>query len=128
LRIPSSSRSPDHDPHRTIYYLGYPLGRFAGLKHRHARNERFRQVRLARCRGEGAGSRPLHGGSSRHFARVTSTFLATHRSIYVPPAATLLARSPLFPLRHSRCSLYSLPLFFIDFSSIHGVLILSLLH
>jgi hypothetical protein len=32
LRIPSSSRSPDHDPHRTIYYLGYPLGRFAGLK------------------------------------------------------------------------------------------------
>jgi hypothetical protein len=34
LRIPSSSRSPGHDPHRTIYYLGYPLGRFAGLKHR----------------------------------------------------------------------------------------------
>jgi hypothetical protein len=34
LRIPSSSRSPDHDPHRTIYYLGYPLGRFVGLKHR----------------------------------------------------------------------------------------------
>jgi hypothetical protein len=34
LRIPSSSRSPDHDPHCTIYYLGYPLGRFAGLKHR----------------------------------------------------------------------------------------------
>jgi hypothetical protein len=34
LRIPSSSRSPDHDPHRTIYYLGYPLGRFAGIKHR----------------------------------------------------------------------------------------------
>jgi hypothetical protein len=34
LRIPSSSRSPDHDPHRTIYYLGYHLGRFAGLKHR----------------------------------------------------------------------------------------------
>jgi hypothetical protein len=34
LRIPSSSRSLDHDPHRTIYYLGYPLGRFAGLKHR----------------------------------------------------------------------------------------------
>jgi hypothetical protein len=34
LCIPSSSRSPDHDPHRTIYYLGYPLGRFAGLKHR----------------------------------------------------------------------------------------------
>jgi hypothetical protein len=34
LHIPSSSRSPDHDPHRTIYYLGYPLGRFASLKHR----------------------------------------------------------------------------------------------
>jgi hypothetical protein len=34
LRIPSSSRSPDHDPHRTIYYLGYPLGGFACLKHR----------------------------------------------------------------------------------------------
>jgi hypothetical protein len=34
LCIPSSSRSPDHDPHRTIYYLRYPLGRFAGLKHR----------------------------------------------------------------------------------------------
>jgi hypothetical protein len=34
LRIPSSSRSPDHDPHRTIYYLGYPLGRFAILTHR----------------------------------------------------------------------------------------------
>jgi hypothetical protein len=34
LRIPSSSRSLDHDPHRTIYYLGYPIGRFAGLKHR----------------------------------------------------------------------------------------------
>jgi hypothetical protein len=33
LRIPLSSRSPDHDPHRTVYYLGYPLGRFAGLKH-----------------------------------------------------------------------------------------------
>jgi hypothetical protein len=33
LCIPSSSRSLDHDPHRTIYYLGYPLGRFAGLKH-----------------------------------------------------------------------------------------------
>jgi hypothetical protein len=33
LRIPSSSRSTDHDPHCTIYYLGYPLGRFAGLKH-----------------------------------------------------------------------------------------------
>jgi hypothetical protein len=32
--MPSSSQSPDHDPHRTIYYLGYPLGRFAGLKHR----------------------------------------------------------------------------------------------
>jgi hypothetical protein len=35
LCIPSSSRSPDHDPHRTIYYLGYPLGRFSSLKHRH---------------------------------------------------------------------------------------------
>jgi hypothetical protein len=34
LRIPSSSRSPDHDPHRTIYYLGYLHGRFVGLKHR----------------------------------------------------------------------------------------------
>jgi hypothetical protein len=34
LRIPSSSQSPDHDPHRTIYYLRNPLGRFAGLKHR----------------------------------------------------------------------------------------------
>jgi hypothetical protein len=34
LRIPSSSRSPNHDPYRTIYYLGYPRGRFAGLKHR----------------------------------------------------------------------------------------------
>jgi hypothetical protein len=34
LRIPSSSRSPGHDLHRTIYYLGYPLGRFAGLNHR----------------------------------------------------------------------------------------------
>jgi hypothetical protein len=34
LRIPSSSQSADHGPHRTIYYLGYPLGRFAGLKHR----------------------------------------------------------------------------------------------
>jgi hypothetical protein len=34
LCIPSSSQSSDHDPHRTIYYLGYPLGRFAGLKHR----------------------------------------------------------------------------------------------
>jgi hypothetical protein len=34
LRIPSSSWSPDHDPHRTIYYLGHPLGRFVGLKHR----------------------------------------------------------------------------------------------
>jgi hypothetical protein len=34
LCIPSSSRSPDYDPHRTIYNLGYPLGRFAGLKHR----------------------------------------------------------------------------------------------
>jgi hypothetical protein len=34
LRTPLSSRSPDHDPHRTIYYLGHPLGRLAGLKHR----------------------------------------------------------------------------------------------
>jgi hypothetical protein len=34
LCIPSSSRSPDHDPRRTIYYLGYPLRRFADLKHR----------------------------------------------------------------------------------------------
>jgi hypothetical protein len=34
LRIPSSSRSLNHDPHRTIYYLRYPLGRFVGLKHR----------------------------------------------------------------------------------------------
>jgi hypothetical protein len=34
LRIPSSSRSPDHDPHRTVYYLRYLLGRFTGLKHR----------------------------------------------------------------------------------------------
>jgi hypothetical protein len=34
LRIHSSSHSPDHDPHRTTYYLGYPLGRFSGLKHR----------------------------------------------------------------------------------------------
>jgi hypothetical protein len=33
LRTPSSSWSPDHVPRRTIYYLGYPLGRFAGLKH-----------------------------------------------------------------------------------------------
>jgi hypothetical protein len=24
-------------PHHTIYYLGYPLGRFAGLKHRQRR-------------------------------------------------------------------------------------------
>jgi hypothetical protein len=42
LRIPSSSQSPDHDPHRTIYYLGYPLGRFPGLKHR----QLARQVRV----------------------------------------------------------------------------------
>jgi hypothetical protein len=34
LCIPSSSQSPDHDLHCTIYYLGYPLGRIAGLKHR----------------------------------------------------------------------------------------------
>jgi hypothetical protein len=34
LRVPSSSRSPDHDPQRTIDYLRYPLGWFAGLKHR----------------------------------------------------------------------------------------------
>jgi hypothetical protein len=34
LRTPSSSRSPYHDPHRTIYYLEHHLGRFAGLKHR----------------------------------------------------------------------------------------------
>jgi hypothetical protein len=34
LRIPSSSRSPDHDSHRTTNYLGHPVGRFAGLKHR----------------------------------------------------------------------------------------------
>jgi chromosome segregation ATPase len=34
LCIPLSSRSPDHNPHRTIYYLGHPVGRFAGLKHR----------------------------------------------------------------------------------------------
>jgi hypothetical protein len=34
LRTPSSSWSPYHDPHCTIYYLGYPIGRFAGLKHR----------------------------------------------------------------------------------------------
>jgi hypothetical protein len=34
MRTPSSSRSPDHDPHRTIYYLENPLGRFTGLKHR----------------------------------------------------------------------------------------------
>jgi hypothetical protein len=40
LRVPSSSRSPDHDPHRTIYYLGYPLGRFAGLKHRQLEGRR----------------------------------------------------------------------------------------
>jgi hypothetical protein len=33
LRIPSSSQSPDHDLHRTIYYLGCPLGRFSGVKH-----------------------------------------------------------------------------------------------
>jgi hypothetical protein len=71
---------------------------------RNARIERFRRARLARCRGEGAGSRPLHGGSSHHFARVTSPFPATHRSIYLPPAATLLARSPLFLLRLRRCS------------------------
>jgi hypothetical protein len=34
LRIPSSSWSLDHNPHRTIYYLGHPLGRFVSLKHR----------------------------------------------------------------------------------------------
>jgi hypothetical protein len=34
MRTPSSSRSPDHDPHHPIYYLRKPLGRFAGLKHR----------------------------------------------------------------------------------------------
>jgi hypothetical protein len=39
LRIPSSSWSPDHDPHRTIYYLRYPIDRFAGLKHRQDRNK-----------------------------------------------------------------------------------------
>jgi hypothetical protein len=37
LCIPSNSRSLNHDPHRTIYYIVYPLGRFAGLKHRHRR-------------------------------------------------------------------------------------------
>jgi hypothetical protein len=44
LHIPSSSRSPDHDPQRTIYYLGYPLGRFAGLKRRHQSLVRIRGV------------------------------------------------------------------------------------
>jgi hypothetical protein len=39
MRTPSSSRFPDHDPHRTIYYLGNPLGRFAGLKHRHVAHQ-----------------------------------------------------------------------------------------
>jgi hypothetical protein len=43
--------SPDHDPHRTIYYLGYPLGRFAGLKHR----QLVRQVGVITPPGEFEG-------------------------------------------------------------------------
>jgi hypothetical protein len=55
LRVPSSSRSPDHDPHRTIYYLGYPLGRFAGLKHRQLegrRRERKKEGKKERRKGK----------------------------------------------------------------------------
>jgi hypothetical protein len=37
----------DHDPHRTIYYLGYPLGRFVGLKHRQAQLRRRVAARFA---------------------------------------------------------------------------------
>jgi hypothetical protein len=56
LRIPSSSRSPDHDPRRTIYYLGYPLGRFASLKHRQA--GRRRHVEAAGEEGRDRGGEP----------------------------------------------------------------------
>jgi hypothetical protein len=51
LCIPSSSRSPDHDPHLTIYYIGYLRGRFAGLKHR----QLARQVRVITPPGEFEG-------------------------------------------------------------------------
>jgi hypothetical protein len=51
LCIPSSSRSPDHDPHRTIYYLGDPLGRFAGLKHRQLARQVGVIITTGRIRG-----------------------------------------------------------------------------
>jgi hypothetical protein len=33
-----------HNPHRTIYYLRCPLGRFAGLKHRHPAKENSKKT------------------------------------------------------------------------------------
>jgi hypothetical protein len=66
LRIPSSSRSLDHDPRRTIYYLGYPLGRFAGLKHR----------QLA-CAGSSSTTSPMPRVQvTQHVARLVTRLVA----------------------------------------------------
>jgi hypothetical protein len=97
LRIPSSSRSPDHDPHRTIYYLGYPLGRFAGLKHRH-------QGRLLPTPSRslaGARAAAATAAGRRRFPRRRAPL---PNSGYTQVLGELARASPPFPGRESRLS------------------------
>jgi hypothetical protein len=64
LRIPSSSRSPDHDRHSTIYYLGYPLSRFASLKHRQLARQVGVIITTGRIRRTFTSKINLHGSQS----------------------------------------------------------------
>jgi hypothetical protein len=98
LRIPSSSRSPDHDPHRTIYYLGYPLGRFAALKHRQGPSPTRRPCPAAFPRG------PTRQDASSFYLRRPAQprrLLAQSLAAAPPPAAFHLNPSAQPPLLHS---------------------------
>jgi hypothetical protein len=97
LRIPSSSRSPDHDPHRTIYYLGNPLGRFAGLKHR----QLARQVGVIITTGEFEG--PLISKNQSTLRRSKSTIFQIHSWSCSQRAESI----PNFPSTHQDSSFES---------------------
>jgi hypothetical protein len=88
MRTPSSSRSPDHDPHRTIYYLGHTLGRFAGLKHR----QLARQVGVIITTGR------FEGPSSTR-----SIYLSTRRDPLKQVALLLSKAGSIFLRRASGC-------------------------
>jgi hypothetical protein len=55
-----SSQSPDHDSHCTINYLGYPLGRFGGLKHRQLARQVGVIITTGRIRRTFSSSRSIY--------------------------------------------------------------------